>query len=422
MTRVASGRPRIQKVNGPQSLDLARSVAPQVFFSAAIISSMTTISNLTLWEADGATEAISEDGQFLRDQLITYIGNKRSLLHTIDEAIKRVRKRLGKDKLRVLDAFAGSGIVSRFLKQYAKLLVSNDLEQYAKVIGDCYLSNRSLIDFSGLREHHRRVLDAAETLPVRDGFIRRLYAPKCDHAIQAGERVFYSTDNAMRIDSIRHLLDSVPQPYHGLLLAPLLSEASVHNNTSGVFKGFYKNANGVGQFGGNNRDALTRILGKIELPLPIFSRFECDVDVRREDANELVRSLSGLDLAYFDPPYNQHPYGSNYFMLNLIVNNREPAEISEVSGIAQGWQRSAYNKKTAAYKALNDLVEHTDASHLLISYNTEGFISREQFDRLLGKHGRVEVIETVYNTFRGSRNLNGRSIHVKERLFLVERH
>lgn len=383
---------------------------------------MTTISDQTLWQADGVSEAIVEDERFLTDQLITYIGNKRSLLHTIDEALKRVRKRLGKDKLRVLDAFAGSGVVSRFLKQYAKLLVSNDIEQYAKVIGDCYLSNRSSIDFDVLREQHKRVCEAAETLPVRDGFIRRLYAPKCDDAILPGERVFYSTENAMRIDSMRHSLDSVPQPYHGLLLAPLLSEASVHNNTSGVFKGFYKNANGVGQFGGNNRDALTRILGKIELPLPIFSRFDCDVEVRQEDANALVRSLSDLDFAYFDPPYNQHPYGSNYFMLNLIVNNKEPSEVSKISGIAQGWQRSNYNKRTAAYAALADLVEHTDASHLLISYNSEGFISREQFDCLLGKHGRVEVIETVYNTFRGSRNLRGRSIHVKEHLFLVERH
>jgi adenine-specific DNA-methyltransferase len=234
--------------------------------------------------------------------------------------------------------------------------------------------------------------------------------------------VFYTTDNAMRIDSMRHRLDSVPEEYRVFLLAPLLSEASVHNNTSGVFKGFYKNANGVGQFGGNNRDALTRILGKIELPFPIFSRFECDVDVRQEDANKVVRALPELDVAYFDPPYNQHPYGSNYFMLNLIVANQEPSEVSRVSGIAQGWQRSDYNNRSAAFKALADLVEHTPASHLLISYNSEGFISREQFDLLLRKYGRVEVIETVYNTFRGSRNLNGRSIHVKEQLFLVERH
>ncbi len=226
----------------------------------------------------------------------------------------------------------------------------------------------------------------------------------------------------MRLDSLRQEIDLVPPEYRVFLLAPLLSEASIHNNTSGVFKGFYKDANGVGRFGGNNRDALTRILGKIELPFPIFSRFECDVDVRQGDANKIVHSLADLDLAYFDPPYNQHPYGSNYFMLNLLVSNQEPAEVSTVSGIAQGWQRSDYNKRALAFQALADLVAHTPASHLAISYNSEGFISRAEFDLLLRKYGRVEVIETVYNTFRGSRNLRGRSIHIKEHLFLLERH
>lgn len=381
---------------------------------------MKTISDRYLC-VNGTTDPVVEDGRFLKEQLVTYIGNKRSLLHTLDEALRRVRKRLGKDKLRILDAFAGSGVVSRFFKQHCELLVSNDIERYAKVIGDCYLANQSTIDFDALREHYRAIAKAADTLPVRDGFIRRLYAPKRDDAIEPGERVFYTSDNAMRIDSIRHLIDSVPEECRVFLLAPLLSEASVHNNTSGVFKGFYKNADGVGQFGGQKRDALTRILGKIELPFPIFSRFECELDVRQEDANTVVRALPDLDVAYFDPPYNQHPYGSNYFMLNLIVDNQEPAEVSRVSGIAQGWQRSNYNIRIKALEALADLVEHTPASHLLISYNSEGFISREQFDLLLRKHGRVEVIETVYNTFRGSRNLRDRSIHVKEHLFLVER-
>lgn len=382
---------------------------------------MTQLSDLTLWEMEGAHGPVSEDERFLREQLITYIGNKRSLLHTIAQGLQRVRSRLGKDKLRILDAFAGSGVVSRYFKQHADRLVSNDLEQYARVIGECYLANRSSVDLNELRKHHRFVAEAADSFPVREGFIRRLYAPQRDDDIQPGERVFYSSENAMRIDSMRDRISTVPDKFQVFLLAPLLSEASVHNNTSGVFKGFYKDADGVGRFGGDNRDALSRILGKIELPLPIFSRFECEVDVRQEDANSLVRSLDELDVAYFDPPYNQHPYGSNYFMLNQIVTNQEPREVSNVSGIAQGWTRSDYNKRAQAYRALADLVEHTPASHLLISYNSEGYITRAELDRLLERHGRVEVIETVYNTFRGSRNLRNRSIHVKEQLFLLER-
>ena len=53
-------------------------------------------------------------------------------------------------------------------------------------------------------------------------------------------------------------------------------KASVHANTSGVFKGFHKNKEtGIGQFGGSNSDALFRIKGNIVLPFPIFSNFNC---------------------------------------------------------------------------------------------------------------------------------------------------
>lgn len=65
----------------------------------------------------------------------------------------------------------------------------------------------------------------------------------------------------------------------------------------------------------------------------MLSLFECDYQVFQEDANALVRKLRGLDLAYIDPPYNQHPYGSNYFMLNLIVKYQRPARVSQVSGV-----------------------------------------------------------------------------------------
>jgi len=40
---------------------------------------------------------------------------------------------------------------------------------------------------------------------------------------------------------------------------------------------------------------------------------------------------------------------------------------------------------------------------------------------LLERVGRVQVLETKYNTFRGSRNLKARDIHVKEYLYLVEK-
>ena len=70
---------------------------------------------------------------------------------------------------------------------------------------------------------------------------------------------------------------------------------------------------------------------------------------------------------------------------------------------------------------LTDLLTSIDAPHLLISFNNEGFISPADMRMMLNGLGSVDVIETPYNAFRGSRNFNNRPIHVTEQLFLVER-
>ena len=173
-----------------------------------------------------------------------------------------------------------------------------------------------------------------------------MYAPVDDQNIRKGERVFYTTRNAHYIDTARQLIETVSEPYKTLLLAPLLYEASVHNNTSGVFKGFYKNSKtGIGQYGGDGRNALKRIMSDIDLKLPVFSNYSCETIIMQKDANQLARELPMVDLVYMDPPYNQHPYGSNYFMLNLINNYKKPEKVSQVSGIPLEWNKSQYNKK-----------------------------------------------------------------------------
>ena len=365
---------------------------------------------------------IEEDPDYLSRQIITYIGNKRALLGNIGNVVGDVKRRLGKDRLRVFDVFSGSGIVSRYFKAHASTLISNDIEDYAAVVGRCYLRNRSTVDLRALAgivdEMNRRV----EVARLPTGFIEELYAPRDEERITREDRVFYTRDNARRLDAYRRMIDTAPEDMRDLLLAPLLSQASIHSNTAGVFKGFYKNRETkVGQFGGTGSDALVRIKGKIVLEPPVLSRFECDYEVLQEDANSAARRVGDLDLAYIDPPYNQHPYGSNYFMLNLLVRYERPEKISRVSGIPAEWRRSGYNVRAKSLPLMRDLLQALDAKFLLVSFNNEGFITTDEMRALLEEIGTVEVLVTPYNAFRGSRNFNNRSIHVTEQLFLVER-
>jgi|GEM_PF-2984130 len=146
----------------------------------------------SLWEE----APIAEDPRYLTRQIITYIGNKRALLGPIGIAIEQVKRRLDKKKLRVADLFSGSGIVSRYLKAHASLIISNDIEDYATVISQCYLRNISTVDLQTISEIVTDLNHKVMTIPLPTGFIEELYAPRDEKTSQ--KKTGYSTHVKMR--------------------------------------------------------------------------------------------------------------------------------------------------------------------------------------------------------------------------------
>lgn len=365
-------------------------------------------------------ENLTENPDYLTRQLITYIGNKRSLLPMLGRAFEVVRDELGGQPIDFLDLFSGSGVVGRFARQYARHVTSNDLEPYCGVISRCYQMDEGDVDRDKLRtrveELHHEI--EAELTP---GFLTELYAPANESAITSDDRVFYTRRNAMYLDTAIRKIHAGDEELKDCLLAPLMSSASVHVNTSGVFKGFYKNRDGVGQYGGTGRNALTRILADIRLDCPVVSSYRCSSETFTGDARETASLLDRHDFAYLDPPYNQHPYGSNYFMLNLIADGQAPGACSRVSGIPEGWNRSPYNKRSQATAELFTLIEEVDARFIGISYSSEGFVTLPEFVQHLEALGDLRVFDSRYNTFRGCRNLVNRDAHVTEYLFLLRK-
>ena len=355
-------------------------------------------------------------------QLITYIGNKRSLLTQIDDLINDVKNELQIKELKSVDLFSGSGIVARLLKSHSKLVIANDLELYSKIINECFLSNEKDFEVNEFEKALDIILNECNYNPI-EGIITQHYSPVDDNNIKVGERVFYCRKNAIFIDSFRHYIDIyAPEKLKKYFLALLVTEASIHVNTSGVFKGFYKDKNtGIGKFGGTAGNALTRILGDFKINKPYFCEHNSDYRVYQEDAITLSAKLPKVNLVYLDPPYNQHPYGSNYFMLNLILKNELPKEVSKVSGIPKDWNHSPFNKKNEALISMEKIINNLQSDYILISYNNEGFITYDEMYNMLFKYGEVSVKQIEYNTFRGCRNLKDRKIHTNEFLFLLRK-
>jgi len=382
---------------------------------------LSTGRNADQLELDSTLETL-EDPKYLSEQLITYIGNKRALQGQINSVIEKIRQDVGGRRLESCDAFSGSGIISRLMKRHSHTLWTNDLEDYATVISKAYLTNKSSVDMQALRQEIIRINEIAASNERPTGFISKLYAPIDDQDIKENERVFYTTENAKRLDAFAQLIQEQSGEFKDLLFGPLLSAASVHANTGGVFKGFYKDTQtGRGKFGGSGADALKRIMAPITLKEPVLSRFDSSINVLQGDAAALSNQIGKVDLVYLDPPYNQHPYGSNYFMLNLLINYKEPEEISRVSGIPTDWNRSDYNVRQKSFEALSNLVSNIRATYTVISFSDDGFLNPRELEDFLAKLGDVKVLDIDYNTFRGSRNLAARSIRITEHLFILKR-
>ncbi len=378
---------------------------------AALIELLSSTSSTALIESD-----------FVLQPMITYIGNKRKLVPWIMEVVEEIRAEFGDKKLAILDGFAGSGVVSRALMPFCSQLHSNDMELYSYTLLRCFLETPSAEQKIRINKHFDEMEKLCQA-PTEIGFVSKLYSPKNTDAPTAEERVFYTRENAMIIDTLLKYISSVENDIRHYLLGPLLIKASINVNTAGVFRGFYKK-DGVGHFGGVGENALERILAPIQLSRPLWSSMTCKSFCYNSDINNLIATFQdkSLDLIYLDPPYNEHPYGSNYFMLNLIARGQEPTEYSKVSGIPKMWNKSAFNGRGTAYDTMLDLLRNClkKAKYTLISYNNEGLVTEEDWAIIFRELScKVKKYEKEYDTYHGSRNLNSRNKKVVEIMYLL---
>lgn len=371
-------------------------------------------------------QQMSDDAQqFIKRQLLTYLGNKRKMLPIFEDLFKETKKQ----PISFLDGFSGSGVISRLAKTRPNVceLYSNDWEYYSYIMNSCFLQNvdeptminiNSNIDYLNSNKH---VDDQDQKF-----YIYRNYSPLDDTNIREGERVYYTCENAKIIDRTRSRINRYPHHDRFYLLAPLIYKASIHNNTCGYFNSFYKH-NGIGQFGGKNSNDLNRICGNIVLERPTFFNNErCRVNVLQNDIFDVLPNLY-CDVAYFDPPYNKHPYGTYYFLLNEIAKwDTSKIVANNLRGQDENWKRSSFNSFVHAKDSFEDLINKTNAHKIWVSYNSNGLVSIEKMTSILEKYGSVEHREFYHPTYQkllgqGKKFREKPVPQVKEKLFILNK-
>lgn len=343
---------------------------------------------------------------YVFSQLIPYLGNKRKLLPLIAQAVEIAGVREGV----FADLFAGSGVVARWAKRQGYRVAANDWEPYSDYINGCY------IGLNAAPEDGERLLAELNDPDLAvDGYLTRHFCPADDdHPDPERERCFYTRFNGRRIDGIRERIaewearGEIDAAVKSYLLAPLLYAASYVSNTSGVFKAYHHG------WGGQTGTALYRILSEIRLTAPVLLGNGHANFVTRLDAADLARSWAeiagmSMDIAYLDPPYNQHPYGSNYHVLNTIAlwdkPDVGPIEHGSKSAIRTDWRterRSKFNHSQTALPELLRLVDALPSRWVLLSYSTDGNMPLADLLDGLAARGGVEIVTRRYKRYRVS--------------------
>lgn len=292
--------------------------------------------------------------------MIKYIGSKRRLV----PAISALARALPGARTTV-DLFAGTTRVAQAFKEAGLSVHANDTASYSEVLARCYIEvDARVVDECALA----RLLAELQALPPAPGYVTETF---CERSR------YFHPKNGARIDAIRAEIDrrTLDRTARAVALTSLLEAADRVDSTTGLQMAYLK-------------QWAPRALDDLQLRMPRL--LPGRGSVTRADANRLVRRLPPIDLAYVDPPYNQHSFFRNYHVWESVVRNDSP----DVYGVACKridcrTRRSRYNSSSAFQGALEDLLAHLRARYVLLSCSSEGYLDVETAPALLQRFGAV---------------------------------
>ena len=160
--------------------------------------------------------------------------------------------------------------------------------------------------------------------------------------------------------------------------------------------------------------------------LPILTNGKACLKITQKDANEWIKSTGELDVVYYDPPYNKHPYNIYYFLLDIISNWETNIQIPDTyRGQPKNWEKSKYCSLKKAKETFEDLIQNTNSKFIMISYNSKGIIPLDEMDEILRKKGKVEKIPFEHNTYNryvgiAKKKREKKEEKIKEFIWLVD--
>jgi adenine-specific DNA-methyltransferase len=297
--------------------------------------------------------------------MIKYLGSKRRLVPALGQLFA------ASGAVTALDLFTGTTRVAQEFCRQGGRVTAVDIARYSEVLAQCYVAtDAAAVDPLEVADAIARL----EALPGIRGYFTRTF---CEASR------FFQPKNGMRIDAIREGIDAhhPSGPLRPILLTSLMEAADAVDSTVGVQMAYLK-------------QWAPRAANDLRLRVPELT--PGSGIALRGDAATVVDEVPKVDLAYLDPPYNQHRYFTNYHVWETLVRWDSPAHY----GVAckrvdsrDASTKSVFNLKRQMPEALGRTIQKVRAEVLVVSFSNEGYVPlRDLVEMCRARGDTVEVL------------------------------
>lgn len=306
--------------------------------------------------------------------MIKYLGSKRTLVPVLSKLAE------ASGATTSLDLFTGTTRVAQALKQVGQTVTATDLASYS------YAFAKTWIETDASSVNQAELLDAIANLNSLQGESGYFTKAFCEDAR------FFQPKNGQLVDAIRNRIEAEYKDtwlYYPLLTSLIMAADKV-DSTTGIQMAFLKQWSA--------RSNATMVLKDPGL-LPGAGT------ALKGDVIELAKSLPAVDLAYLDPPYNQHRYFANYHVWETLVRWDAPESYGIANkrlDVRDNSTKSAFNSKRTMATSLANVIAELQCETLMLSYNNESWLSRDELRAICEPKGEVTILDFDFKRYVGS--------------------